>query len=299
MAVGTIGVKPGNIIVPVTNLTKRTKQLVITTYVTSSGWTCRRGVAIFTADSAGAWRMQFNFRAFKDSGTATSTTFDIAGVVFKNIASYSNYQAVTVMGNVSLSALNGYAESNTDNIVISSDEAYDSIEVSGDVELDAEPTWASLGTTWATAAENLAGVDVYIPFGQTGSPGEVLTTGATAFGNCGSSSAYANIVSLALTPGKWLMNYLVSVSRNSATLSGPWLYGVSTNSASTTGTTFGYDRFGGNLAGIGVSDYSTVSGVLILTPTISTTYYLINRVDYSGGNPQHTGYLTAVRLAGA
>jgi hypothetical protein len=220
MATGTLGVKSGNVIVPVTNYTKRTKQLTITTYITASGWTCRRGVAVFYADSDSNWRMKFNARILKDSGTATSVTLAVAGVVFKNIATYGNYQALSAMGNGPATAINAFAENNTGNIQFYADAALDSIEVAGDVELNAEPAWTSLGTTVAAALENLAGVDVYIPFGQTGSPGEEKIAYATTTTTTAAATEIdVTGASITLTPGIWDLSYYLSyaIRRESGT----------------------------------------------------------------------------------
>jgi len=163
MAVGTIGQKPGNVIVPVTSLMKSTKEVTLTVTSAQVVWTTTRAVGIFYADSAGVWRLRFNISGTLNSATLTSLKITIPNVTFKS----TEIQAV--LGYLGSSGVPGRAYTNSSDIYIeSASQTTTSAFVSGDVELNAEPT------TYTTAA-NLEGVGnlaAYIPFGQAGMPGE-------------------------------------------------------------------------------------------------------------------------------
>ena len=165
MAVGTIGVKGGNVIVPINNLMKSSKEVNIASAITydiggeTTGWTVNLATARFIADSANVWRMIFNVKLGRNSATATidAATITFAGITFLTTSN----QAVacrSVIGNIAA------AVSNTSTVVMGcASTATNNFAIAGDVVLNAEPTWASLGTTWAAIAENTASIAAYIP----------------------------------------------------------------------------------------------------------------------------------------
>lgn len=88
----------------------------------------------------GGFRMTFNFKVTL-SGNATSNTYSINAVTFKNSTGFR--QSVSVYNVPAASAQGGYASPNTDDIVVTSSSA-DEFSISGDVELESKPTWAYL-----------------------------------------------------------------------------------------------------------------------------------------------------------
>ena len=193
----TIGQKgSGNVIVPVTNLTKRTKELALTVTSAVTGWTVVRAVGIAYADSAGAWRLAFNVMGTVSSASLSNVSATLAGFVFKNVG----YQTITAVDITTAGAgWRGYASPGASILVMDRTSAITiaSVSMSGDVELDAEPTWASVGAyTALTALEGVANIAAYIPFGQAGMPGEekieyapseVYTTSTAVFDWSGSN----------------------------------------------------------------------------------------------------------------
>jgi hypothetical protein len=164
-----IGVRNNNTIVPYTAATKRTKQLDIKANITydiasaTTGWTFTAAYAIFYADSSGNWRMRFNVRLLKDSGTATTT---LATLTFTNITNFQMTQTIAgSVGSVVATISNAVGSSKNVTVAIPST-AIDIVYVSGDVMLSAEPT----AYTTAANMEGVLPVDVYIP-NATATPG--------------------------------------------------------------------------------------------------------------------------------
>jgi hypothetical protein len=176
MTTANIGIRSGNVIVPYVSTTKRTKELNISSGVTSNPAASTVEVsAIFYADSAGKWRMNFTgqveYAAQADlsgdgtayltfaTGSNFATTPSAQGVVMDALNDALANQVVVCQSAASSNRLSFYGSSTTIRY----------LRFSGDVLLVGEPT------TYTTAA-NMEGVivaDVYIPPASGATPGIV------------------------------------------------------------------------------------------------------------------------------
>lgn len=279
---GTIGSKSANnTIVPVTNLTKRTKQINLTVTHTNPVWNWVTDVAsgIAYADSNGKWRLTFNITG-SNAGTGNFTVY-ISGVIFKN-------GSITYQSGGATSSGTGPAlwyvtpNSNILNFVPNSG-SHTEWSANGDVELESEPSWA------AANMENVAGVDVYIPFGQTGSPGEVLTARGTATSN---NSTPQTACSITLTPGIWGVSVEASCSGNSGGYL--WLCMSDQNNNSHSSREVLTNEV---FQGISGSIASAYLGPIRYSVTTNTTIYCT--ISVASGSDSPIGRITAVRIAGA
>ena len=149
--------RSGNVLVPYVDAKKRTKELNLASYLTSTGWTCSNLVGRFESDSTGKWRFTFNGKMVKDSGTASSNiVLSFADIVFAfdediNALSYVSgvgaYRAPIAKVNGSLSSAD----------IIIGDE-YDRILLSGCVILESEPTVYTIPANM----EDVTAVDMFI-----------------------------------------------------------------------------------------------------------------------------------------
>lgn len=118
------------------------------------------------------------------------------------------------------------------------------------------------------------------------------------------SLSYANITSLSFGSGTWNFSALGFCTSTATTvMSGNdavAAYGISVNSASATGVTFGTDGIYGIQAAV-----SSVVGRIVSTAAIpnrivqlltSTTYYFVATANYTGSAPTFTGTLRGVRI---
>ena len=153
-----IGIRNSNIIVPYTAATKRTKQVDLTISVTN--FVNTRSVGVAYADSNGVWRLSFNasLKGNGSVGSVTVVTFTVTGVVFKSgtdvFQPLSVFQSNSLAGQaITTPGASTFKYNNPGSIDLSSR----AVDVSGDVELNAEPSWA------AANMEGVLPVDVYIP----------------------------------------------------------------------------------------------------------------------------------------
>jgi hypothetical protein len=173
MTVAQIGIKGNNAVIPYVATTKATKQVALT--VTGTNWTTIRAIGVAYADSAGAWRLKFNI---KGSLSSAASVFQgtVTGVVFKSVGAEAQAQAISVKlteyGAADMVATENFVGTGTSIFQVSAAANFNRILVSGDVELNAEPTWASANMEGVIAA------DVYIANYIPGtSPGLVPSTG--------------------------------------------------------------------------------------------------------------------------
>lgn len=229
----TIGSKPGNVIVPVTNFTKSTKWLDVSSYMSSnlgsfstSGSSKKYAKAKFHADSAGQWYMDLHFTVTHDM--SSGGLFYLAGTHLKNgIVQGTAGMLVNASPYVGSIYFDGESDGNRICTYSSSDRNETRCMVDG-ILLESEPVWSSLGTSASAVMENVVGMDAYIPFGQTGVPGEIIygtlpnTTAITAGDTdfvCGT---------LSLTKGTWLIMAKGVANTNSGVL----YLSISTDAAS-------------------------------------------------------------------
>ena len=174
MSSGYIGSPTGNVIVPVSNFTKKTKQLDISSAIAITGTNIAspvntRSVAIFYSDATSPtpiWRMRFNIRWTFTSANITTITTTFTGLTFKS-GTYQNLSA-TFTGSA-IPALS-YTDGST---IVSSQASTSSTAVilAGDVELDADPT----AFTTAANLESNVNVAAYVPSASASSAGLVDT----------------------------------------------------------------------------------------------------------------------------
>lgn len=166
MTTAQVGIRSGNVIVPYMAATKRTKELALvkttditfaTTGASLGTYAIPRASVIFYADSTGNWRMRFNISLICSSGSRGDITVTFTGLVFKNVSDFKQAVCVTTDSNT---AVFGWAAPNASTInIYHATSTTDEYNLSGDVELNAEPT------TYTTAAnmEGVVAVDVYLP----------------------------------------------------------------------------------------------------------------------------------------
>lgn len=129
----------------------------------------------------------------------------------------------------------------------------------------------------------------------TGNVGEVLNSGALS-GALGLTTAYADLGSLSITAGCWMIGLNLGVSLGTAASVTQVLFGYSTTSGnSATGLTTGTTRWNGNLP-VATNDAGASMSPRILKVATTTTYYFKIRVDYSGGTPTAVGEINAQRI---
>lgn len=138
MTTAIAGQRAGNMIVPYSQTTQRTKEVSLTFSNTPTGWSLVRGVGIAYKDSNNVYKLNFNVVANITSNTNGS--FDIDGVTFKNVSAF--YQACSVASDsVTNKDARAYTIPNASTISVSYENAATSVRVSGDVELDSKPSW--------------------------------------------------------------------------------------------------------------------------------------------------------------
>ncbi len=112
--------------------------------ITATNWTTTRGVFVPSQMQDGSWRLKFNFRGSRTTGSISNYLITVNGVTFKNVANF--LQAVSFgLGNLAADSSVGWGCANPNAATIqlfftSNDPTY--ALVSGDVELESKPTWA-------------------------------------------------------------------------------------------------------------------------------------------------------------
>lgn len=89
----------------------------------------------------GSWRLKFNFSVTL-SANITLNTFTVTGVVFKNISGTA-YQGICAVNSAVPAGVSGLCDNNTNTIRVFATAAANQWGVSGDVELESKPSWAS------------------------------------------------------------------------------------------------------------------------------------------------------------
>lgn len=137
------------------------------------------------------------------------------------------------------------------------------------------------GVTGSVASKQIQGV-VDGSNAPTGFIGEYLTASPVSNVTPGSSGAFINVTSLTLTPGDWDVWGNLNVSTGSATSVTTFEGGLSTTSASSSGslvgTFFESAPSSGFAAGVG---FNTFLGMARVNVTVNTTIFLIGLIAYS------------------
>ena len=177
MTTGYIGSPTGNVIVPISNFTQRTKEIPLTIGTVTSvpatpGWTTIRAVGIFYADSAGVWRLRFNIVGTMTSQSYTIVNIPITGITSKNVAGANQ----TIMGAWSGNGNNqgGVIIPNSNTFTLNQTaSASAGLTCYGDIELDSNPT----AYTTAANLEGNVNVSAYFPNYSFGTAGIVPSAG--------------------------------------------------------------------------------------------------------------------------
>jgi len=174
----TLGIRNGNQIIPYGATTKQTKEVALTVTSAQAGWSTIRVVGIAYADSAGVWRLRFNISAAYISLGAGSVSIvcTISGAVFK--AGQNQAVVASAVGNTPQYRAYCNDGASTINVNMIDGNATTGVNISGDVELNAEPT------TYTTAAnmEGAVNASVYIPPASAGVVGLVNNAVANTAG---------------------------------------------------------------------------------------------------------------------
>ena len=138
-----------NATVPIKNLSYSVENLVTpansprqtTLTTTGTGWTDVRSVGTYYKTSDGAHRLKFNIYGTVSSAARTNYSIAVSGVTFKNVSGYD--QAISAYGANSPNLQQAYVSANSSTIAITHSSATTTYYIfSGDVELNAKPTWA-------------------------------------------------------------------------------------------------------------------------------------------------------------
>ena len=111
--------------------------------VTGTTWATVRAVGIPFRTKEGAWRLQFSIMGTKTSGSGTSYSMTISGIVSKNISNYyQTFEGSAWDGNCVVT--NNYIAPNTAVLICS----YQTLtttgfHIAGNIELESIPTWAT------------------------------------------------------------------------------------------------------------------------------------------------------------
>lgn len=131
----------------------------------------------------------------------------------------------------------------------------------------------------------------------TGQVGEVLETTQSTPQTAASTGTYKELNNIVLTAGVWLISTLTQMTNATTTFTGSCETNIATATASTTGTTVGYDR--------AYITQDTISTTAISSATISnklvnisstTTYYHNVMATFSANAPSFAGSIRALRI---
>lgn len=202
--------RSGNLIIPYASSTRRTKQVDNTVLAlsssTGSGFAVTYANAIAYADSTGKWRLNFNAHVTWTGG-ATQHALAITGVTFAGYVGVTASPIDAATTTTYMSRVN----SGTNTFQFNFSASTTALVVSGDVALSSEPNWVAMGTTASAVMEGIVAADVYVPFGQTGMPGEVKRTTAISGTTVGATDTDITGASLTLTAGTWQVFYNIEV----------------------------------------------------------------------------------------
>lgn len=128
-----------------------------------------------------------------------------------------------------------------------------------------------------------------------GQIGELLsaTTAANTTTGVGSNGVYGNVVSLSVTPGRWLIYGTAAFNTNGATTTAGLQCGVS---SSATGVGIGEFDTAQDPVVLGATDLIMAAPPISANISATTTYYLNTKFNYSAGSPRHRGKIYALRI---
>jgi hypothetical protein len=256
MANNIIGIRNNNVILPYNATTKRTKEVALTVTSAQAGWSTTRAVGVFYADSNGVWRLRFNITGSITPTTLTTTTLTISNVAFK---AGTNQACSGFWGNNATITPRVIALGSGGDIQVDSSSASSvaGVNVSGDVELNAEPT------TYTTSAnmEGVIAADVFIVPASAGVSGIVNNTS----GNTAGTPIKGKTDGVAVSAG---------------------YVGETPGATTRTGA-------GGNAYDIRATTSFDASGTALVSVTLNKGVYLVGAVTQvinTGATPRNVGY---------
>lgn len=125
----------------------------------------------------------------------------------------------------------------------------------------------------------------------TGFIGEIISSSATSVSI--SNGTPANVTSIDLTAGIWNISGIVANSYTGSATA--LIMGISTNSASFTGTTRGIDQWQANISTSGGVITGTIPTKRV-TLSGTTTYYLVTQGAFTTGTASANGLISATRV---
>lgn len=108
---------------------------------TATGWSTIRGVFIPYQMVDGIWRLKFNFSGTATNPVTANTTFTINGVIFSTITFGQAISGFPALGTAAVDFVACNSNSSTIDI-FHANATVPGYIISGDVELNAKPTWA-------------------------------------------------------------------------------------------------------------------------------------------------------------
>lgn len=130
----------------------------------------------------------------------------------------------------------------------------------------------------------------------TGRIGEQVRSAVTTRTNFAATNTWADLTSISLTPGSWLISMVGSANLNGATNTAID-FGIGTHAGNDGSDLLEADNY--SQSGPATATYNITTSIPSLPAAISATtiYYLKYRAQYSaGGPPQGTGRLSATRI---
>jgi len=125
--------------------------------------------------------------------------------------------------------------------------------------------------------------------------GEVISSVQGLVASGVATAVYFDAVSVTLTPGNWMLNYVLYNSASGATITN-FAAGISTNSGTSgVGLDVG-DNSAWQQGATALFDSSISIPGYVVRPTSTTTYYGKIIIYFSAGSPSYAARLTAVRL---
>lgn len=168
---------------------------------------------------------------------------------------------------------------------------------SGNFQNDGTSTLGTIGSTF------VGNVNAGVQSGRAanaGEVGEVLTVNTSTYTNYTTTATLQQVATLSITPGAWDITAYGTFSGAGATLTstGNSVWGLSTTTASTTGTTEGLGDLG-YISEAGVNVTSGKSSIVlhkVINISTTTSYFLNSSAVFTGGNPQFVGSIVAHRI---
>jgi len=128
-----------------------------------------------------------------------------------------------------------------------------------------------------------------------GEIGEIFTStvAASTGAGVGATGVFGSVTSLALGAGVWAITAVGAMSQNGATMSSPFVFGISDSATGVGIGQFAQSRYSFLITD---DDVQFPTPEIIVSIAGATTYYLNSFFNYSAGSPEHYGQITARRI---